>query len=213
MSDDPKERNSLVISYLMLRKVIGVLGISFPFVLSLGALILFKTGLQISISNYYYTGMGDVFVGTLFVIGFFLFAYKGYDGDYIAGRIGWIAAVGAALVPAHETPEHTDIFGYIHIAFAGLFFITLIYFSLVLFPKTGPEPPTSKKLQRNKVYKAAGYIMIACIVLIVVYYFLPEDIASIIEAYQPVFWLESIAIIAFGISWLTKGQAILQDPS
>jgi len=28
---------------------------------------------------------------------------------------------------------------------------------------------------------------------------------------NPVFWLETITIEAFGISWLTKGQAILKD--
>jgi hypothetical protein len=43
---------SLVFSYLELRKTIGLLGIAFPFVLSLGALILFQTGIQSSISSY-----------------------------------------------------------------------------------------------------------------------------------------------------------------
>ena len=69
---------SLVFSYLTLRKTIGILGTSFPFVLYLGALIIFRTGIQSSISSYYHTGMGDVFVGTLCVIGFFLLSYKGY---------------------------------------------------------------------------------------------------------------------------------------
>jgi hypothetical protein len=30
---------------------------------------------------------------------------------------------------------------------------------------------------------------------------------------SPIFWPETIAIVAFRISWLTKGQAILKDQS
>jgi hypothetical protein len=32
-----------------------------------------------------------------------------------------------------------------------------------------------------------------------------------VERFEPRFWLESIAIVVFGISWLTKGEAILKD--
>jgi len=32
-----------------------------------------------------------------------------------------------------------------------------------------------------------------------------------LERYAPIFWLEGIAVIAFGVSWLTKGEAILKD--
>ena len=212
MNDDLKSKNSLVISYLTLRKIIGLLGISFPFVLSFGAMIFFQTGLQSSVSKYYHTGMGDVFVGILCVIGFFLLSYKGYDRDYIAGRLGCIFAVGAALFPTHQTPDDNDVSGYIHLAFAGLFFITLIYFSLFLFTKTDPEgTPTRRKLQRNKVYKVCGYIMSFCILLVGIYFLLPSEVVSPINVYDPIFWLEAVAVVAFGISWLTKGEAILKD--
>ena len=213
MNDDLKSKNALVISYLTLRKIIGLLGISFPFVLSLGAVIFFQTGLQSSVSKYYHTGMGAVFVGTLCVIGFFMLSYKGYDRrDDLAGDLACIFAVGTALFPTHQTPDAKDVIGYIHFAFAGLFLVTLIYFSLFLFPKTDPEiQPTKKKLLRNKVYKVCGYLMSICIVLIVIYYLLPDAVASAIEGYKPVFWLEAIAVVAFGISWITKGEAILKD--
>ena len=52
--------------------------------------------------------------------------------------------------------------------------------------------------------------MALCIVLIGVYFIFFGD-ASPIGRYRPVFWLESIAIIMFGISWLVKGEAILAD--
>jgi len=213
MNDDLKSKNALVISYLTLRKIIGLLGISFPVVLALGAVIFFQTGLQSSVSKYYHTGMGDVFVGTLCVIGFFLLSYKGYDRrDDLAGDLACIFAVGTALFPTHQTPADKDVVGYIHFAFAGLFFVTLIYFSLFLFPKTDPEKqPTKKKLQRNEVYKVCGYLMSICIVLIVIYSLLPDEVASVIKGYKPLFWLEAIAVVAFGFSWITKGEAILED--
>jgi len=200
---------SLVFSYLTLRKTIGILGTSFPFVLYLGALIIFRTGIQSSISSYYHTGMGDVFVGTLCVIGFFLLSYKGYKRiDDVAGDLGCVFAVGVALFP---TASDSAI-GYIHLAFAALFFLTLIYFSLCLFIKTDPnKPPTRRKLLRNKVYKACGFIMSFCILLIFIYSFLPSAAASHIKGLNPVFWLEAIAVVAFGVSWLVKGEAILKD--
>lgn len=216
MEKKSENQRSLVFSYLALRKTIGLLGMAFPIVLFLGALIFFETGLQNSISSYYHTGMRDVFVGTLCVIGFFLLSYRGYKRvDDIAGDLACIFAVGVALFPT--TPDRTpsgghDFIGYIHLIFAALFFITLIYFSLCLFTKTDPNKrPSRRKLQRNKVYRACGYAMSICILLIVIYSLLPSKMASQVGAYKPVFWLEAIAIIAFGISWLTKGEAILRD--
>ncbi len=207
---------SLASSYLTLRKTIGLLGIALPFVLSLGALLLFQTGIQSSLSSYYHTGMGDVFVGTLCAIGVFLLSYRGYSrADGIAGDLACVGAVGVVLFPV--TPEDataSGVFsiGLVHLVFGGLFFSTLTYFSLVLFTKTAHDTsPTRRKLQRNKVYKSCGYTMAVCIVLMAVYSLLPYAMASLLEAYRPVFWLESMAVVAFGISWFTKGEAILRD--
>ncbi len=55
MNSNKTNERSLAISYLELRKVIGILGIALPFVLFFGALIIFQTGLQSSISSYYHT--------------------------------------------------------------------------------------------------------------------------------------------------------------
>ncbi len=216
MDNNLENESSLIISYLTLRKIIGILGAAFPFLLFLGALIFFGTGLQGSISGYYHTGMGDVFVGTLCIIGFFLLSYRGYERrDNIAGGLACLFAVGVALFPT--TPDRAtvgglDIVGYVHLAFATLFFVTLIYFSLRLFTQTHKDrQPTRKKLQRNRVYKACGYVMSVCILLIIVYALLPNDMALQVAKIMPIFWLEAIAIIAFGVSWLTKGEALLGD--
>ena len=216
MGPDPVERREMVFSYLTLRKTIGILGMALPFVVYLGALIFFDTGMQKSISGYYHTGMRDVFVGTLCVIGFFLLSYRGYDRlDDMAGDLACVFAVGVALfptAPGHAASRGACIVGFVHLAFAALFFMTLICFSLFLFTRTDANrQPSRKKLQRNRVYRACGYAMSVCILLIVVCPLLPDEVAVRVRAYEPVFWLEAVAIVSFGISWLTKGQAILGD--
>jgi hypothetical protein len=216
MNNNTGNDASLVFSYLELRRIIGLLGILFPFILSIGALIFFSTGPQSSVSAYYHTGMRDVFVGILFAIGFFLLTYKGYErADNLGGNLCCIFAIGVALFPCTPSVGATStdhIIGYVHLAFATLFFLTLIYFSLFLFTKTNPDkPPSRKKLQRNKVYKTCGYAMAICILLIAVYIILPDSVASFFEPVNPVYWLEAFAVLFFGISWFTKGEAILKD--
>ena len=113
---------TLAWSYLALRKAIGGLGTSLPFVLSLGAIIVFKTGMQASLSDYYYTGMRDVFVGTLCAIGVFLFSYEGYtgkdDNDNLVGNFAGVFAIGVALFPTDlpsdaKTPQ--TMIGIVHV--------------------------------------------------------------------------------------------------
>jgi hypothetical protein len=158
--------------------------------------------------------MRNVFVGIMCAIGVFLWSYKGYDWrDAVAGTITAVCAIGIALFPiAPDTGATASqiTIGDIHTALAAVFFLTLAYFALVLFRKTSPDvPPTHMKLVRNKVYTVCGYTILAAIALIAVVYSLPAD--SPMMAASPVFWLESAACIAFGISWFVKGEAILKD--
>jgi hypothetical protein len=147
-------------------------------------------------------------------IGVFLMSYRGYERkDAIAGRFAFVCAIGVALFPTNPLPianPDETLIGGIHLTFAALLFLTLAYISLHLFTKTDPDkPPTRQKLQRNVVYRISGYVMLACIALIVVAALPP--IRAMVEQFSPRFWLEAIAIVAFGISWLTKGEAILKD--
>lgn len=79
MNTTPIPKTKLVISYLVLRKAIGYLGIALPFILVFGNMLLNKPGIQSSISSYYYTPMRDVFVGTMCAIAVFMMSYKGYE--------------------------------------------------------------------------------------------------------------------------------------
>ncbi len=208
-----ESKSDLVISYLTLRKVIGILGMSFPVILALGAWIIGGFGIQRSVSSYYHTNMQDVFAGILFAIGLFLFSYRGYERkDNIAGDLACFFAIGVAIFPTTPDipkPDWMPIIGILHLVFAMLLFLTLIYFSLCLFTKgKAGEEPSGRKKARNRVYRTCGYIMLACILLVPVYhlFFKPG-----LDGLNPVFWLETIALLAFGVSWFTKGQAILKD--
>ena len=217
MNPVPDPDDSLVISYLTLRKTIGILGILLPFLVSLGAWLIFQTGIQDSISAYYYTGTRNIFVGTLWAIGFFFFSYKGYDHrDQIAGGLAFMFALGASLFPTAPdcvSCTYSQAASNLHNVFAGFLFLTLSYFSLALFTETDPsKTPTPQKLQRNIVYRVCGYTMLACIVLIIPLKVIPS-LVPIAKEYDLVFWLEGITIVAFGFSWLTKGEAILKDQS
>ena len=195
-------------SYLALRKTVGWIGILLPFVLMAGLIIIGgeKTILK-TISLYYHTPMRDLFVGSLCAIALFLFFYKGYSKwDNRAASLAAFFALGIAFFPT-VTEGAPDWKAYIHLISAALFFITLAVFSIFLFTKKNPCP-TKNKLTRNKIYISCGVIMVACLISILLFYIF-------LKKYHPassfVFWIESFALIAFGISWLTKGGALLKD--
>ena len=195
-------------SYLALRKAVGWIGLLLPFVLMFGVFLIFKGEIiQKSISHYYHTGMSDVFVGALCAVALFMFFYSGHDKwDDWAGNIAGLFAIGVAWFPATDVGQ-SDLTGIIHFTCAALFFLTLALFSLFLFTRKGSNP-TQQKLARNKVYVICGLIMITCLVAIAIYL---NFIQNNNHGSGFVFWAETIALVAFGVSWLTKGGTLYPD--
>ena len=224
MENQPPEKqnpDSLLIHYLTLRKSVGLLGIFLPIVLIFGVKFLTNcTILQDSISDYYYTRMGHYMTGTLCAVSLFLFSYKGYEKkDLWAGRAASVFALGVAFFPCSnfyplseckvlelKGNETTNI---IHFASATCLFLIFAVFSLFLFTKSSGHP-TKRKKQRNVVYKICGVIILLCITLIFIYSVIPSFHKSFSD-YKPIFWLEALALFAFGFSWLTKGEGLLPD--
>ena len=214
------DNQNLVIQVKLLRRAIGILGILFPFVLAIGAWLRGCDAMQHSISYYYHTNMGDFFVGFLCAFSMFLFAYNGQEKkDSRAGNVAGIFALGVVLFPTTfytqedectMLPWFTNQF--IHLTSAACFFLTLAYFSLFLFTKTKDDKPAvGQKKKRNNVYKTCGYVMIGCLALIVLYMLWLKNTIPSLQNLKPIFWLESFALIAFGVSWLTKGETIWKD--
>src|SRR2546426_8319901 len=89
------------------RRLIGVLGFLLPFLVYIFAGLLPTAGLPSwkllsSVSAYYYTGGGAVFIGVLFALALFLLTYPGYKGviaDRLVGFVGGSAALLVALFP------------------------------------------------------------------------------------------------------------------
>jgi small-conductance mechanosensitive channel len=194
-------------SYIALRKTVGWIGILLPFVLWFGATVVFNENPQSTISHYYYTHMRNLFVGSLCAVGLFLFFYAGYDKwDDWAGNLAAVFAIGVAWMPTSEYGVET--IGVLHFVCATLFFLILSAISIFLFTKThkGKAIEAPKK-NRNLVYKLCGYVMIICLLAIIIYvlFFQEQKVTSLI------YWAEAIALVAFGISWLTKGGSIFPD--
>ena len=116
-------------------------------------------------------------------------------------------ALGVALFP---TTSQSGLIRTVHFASGASLFLVLAYFSLVLFTKTEKGvTPTAEKKMRNKVYVTCGVIILSCIALIPPYKVFLMD--SAVAAVKPIFWLESLALFAFGVSWITKGGMLWRD--
>ena len=211
-------------SFLELRKTIGILGVLLPILLLLGNLsCISDIG---SMSACYYTRMGDVFVGSLYAIGFFFLCDKGYDKlDTWANRIAGLCAL---LVANFSCEQNTDgcvtrnlpnlIWSGradIHYISASILFTTLGLISLFLFTKTNKkednpnyswEAMTSRKKIRNIIYRVCGIIILSSLVVLVVISKL-----NLFSKYSPIFICETICLFSFGFSWLVKGNTILKD--
>jgi len=196
----------LLVSYLTLRKVVGALGMLLPIIVAVwGFFLLGWWRLEPSISDYYCLRTRDAFVGILFTIGWFLFTYRGYDRrDEIAGNIACLCALCVALFP-DSGPGLEPV---VHYVAAGALFLVLSYFALFLFTLSAPSPTPQKK-KRNVVYGTCGVVMLGCSALMVLYHLV--HVSPNLAALKPVFWLESIALWAFGFSWFVKGETLWRD--
>ena len=137
------DENQLVISYTLLRQVVGWIGTLLPIVLLAGLAISSTQSRPDSMSGYYYTDMRNVFVGALCALGAFLGAYDGYDDlDRWITNIAGFCAVGVAFCPtkptvcvpgAHACPASSvaqlstgqQVVGDIHVFFAVTTFVML----------------------------------------------------------------------------------------
>lgn len=225
MSVRTTTRNPAVLSYYTMRKAVGLIALMLPFALAGGYILYTLIGpdhalphpiLQRSISDYYYTPMRNYFVGSLCAIAAFLVCSRGYDlTDEITGYLAGFFTLCVALIPpvnprsSSYTVRQVDI-GFVHSGFAALMFLSLAYFCIFLFRKSAPgKTLTRRKQHRNKIYGTCGLVIVFCIVVMV-----SLTIKAIAESQRPsflLFWCESLALSAFGVAWLTKGEGILRD--
>jgi hypothetical protein len=202
--------DSLLISYLTLRKAVGWLAISLVPAMVLGDFLLGHTHyIRVSVSAYYHSSVRDEFVAIICSIAMFLLSYNGYTKeDAICSKLAGVFALCIALLPTSATDDKTDMISKAHYITAGIFFAILAYMSVFLFTKSSGDM-TPEKRKRNKVYRVCGIVMAIAVIGI------PIDgipaVHELVGAYKPTLILEIIALVSFGISWLTKGEFILED--
>jgi hypothetical protein len=164
--------------------------------------------------------MRDVFVGILSGVALFLISYQGYEQiDDIVAKLSGLFALGILAFPTamysggvvrvgifHIVDNISET---IHLTFGALFFFALSFNSLYLFTRRHPGVMGREKRRRNVIYRLCGVVMLLSIVCITAYTIFLRGTS--IAATNPVLILESVALIAFGISWWVKGNTLFKD--
>lgn len=214
---------SLALSHLALRKVIGYLGISLPIICMILSWI-YSHRLLPSISHYYHS-CGRVFFSTiLLLLAIFLVTYKAED-KYERAVCKILAALATLIVilPTSNTictikecyePKDLQAFvmpavvgqpweGVMHLIFAFLFFSLLIYLIFCKFIKherSQLEPDSATII----IYKFCGWGMIVSMVGIAITMLIDGSDNWMLP---PTFIFETTALFCFGTSWLARGES------
>lgn len=229
---DPEGHNDLVLSFLAVRRALGMLGFFLPTSL-IAVVLLTDEVMRPSISEFYHSTAGDLFVGTMCAIAVFLWSYVGYPpqgpgewpSDRLVSRVAAVAALGVALFPTTDKAQAVagacvrmqcligdDMARRLHYGSAAVFFVCLAVFCLVLFRRGGGRMPSRGKRGRNRIYAGCGWTILGCIAALAAYglgYRLQDDAGrAAYDATRAVFVLESVAVFAFALSWLVKGETL-----
>ncbi len=225
--------------YTYLQKLIGAAAFAFPILVVLvGQWLDEGSGWRTSISAYYYSRTGNVFVGILCALAIFFFSYeypsrKGFRLDRRLSIGAGIMAISVALFP---TPSNgaaatggADVVGWIHAFSAATLFTLLATLSLWFFTKSDriTTPPSTwdqlamlvwtparfraplptHKRRRNVAFRTCGRLIFLSIAVMG---------AATAAAWEGHLFLafECIAVFAFAVSWLIKGDALpwFRDP-
>lgn len=203
----------LAVSYLFLRRAIGLIGALIPIVVPLGYCL--STGswvLLSSVSSYYYTDMRNPLVGALCAVGVFLICYRYRRWDDVFATLAGAFAIGVAFCPTtpHDPSELARTVGVLHSVLAACFLVTMGLMCWFLF--TLADTPTGARPAgegaRNLLYRVCALVILVFTGLAGLSSFAPQ---SFVTAAHPLFWCEAVATFAFGAAWWIKGLALLRD--
>lgn len=208
---------------LTLRRMIGLLGTLLPFVLLFGGyLSQCSILMRKSISAYYYTEVGYLFVGIMLVIGAYLVCYRGHSTNQVAGAprcklcslirhwcpwirddgltsVAGVLAILVAVLPTATYGQKPDLVNYTHWILAGAFLLSMAVMAGCQF--TQGEDTAS-----NRLYRVCAWVILASILVLVGDYGLGGPLKQVVPTI--VWWLEAIAVAAFGFSWLVKSEMV-----
>jgi hypothetical protein len=209
-------------SYLLMRTLIGLIGVTLPIVLIVGDHLLGPNApfLRSSLSDYYFSGTRDVLVGGLFSAGVFLVTYKIFERSLsnILTVISGLAAIAAGLFPTSRPEGGVNIsltplqarlgeetVARVHIVSAGSFIVSLAIISFLFGLQEGRRPqerPTGRATRSPKFWRWFHWTIALVILVAVTLTTWATDHHTFAHARLIG---EFVAIVAFGASWLAKG--------
>lgn len=195
------KHDGVVFDYRALRLLMGMIVFALPFVVSV-----VSSDRLSSISASYHTDARDMFVGMLFIVGAFLWAYNGHTSlQSTLSKVAAFAAILVALFPTSCDACSTNVAAIVHYVSALVLFSTLAFFCFGPF-RLHTKGKGGKKGRRSKMYLLCGWIMVGCMVAVVA-----ANIAFSKQAASQLritFWAEAVALWAFGVAWMVSGKAI-----
>lgn len=205
-------------SYLLIRLLIGLLGWSLPVLVVVGALVLGDDDpWKGSLSAYYHSGMRDVFVGALSATALFLLCYMTFERNWDnALSVGaGVGALGAALLPTSGGQTLTPVqellgetlVAALHFVFAAVFILALAAICHLFGRREAVRPGRSAEQRRRgrRLHWTCAGVVVGAVVFILLGAVLPMP--GPIDG-RTLFVGETVAVVAFGISWFVKGTEL-----
>jgi hypothetical protein len=201
-------------SYLLTRLVIGLVGVLLPAAVVTADLLLGGEGLRGSLSDYYHSGARDLFVGSLCVIGLFLVTYMLllWNWDNVLSIGAGLAALGVALLPTAGDGPLTpvqEVLGEravqaVHFVCAGVFIVLLGVLSFRFGTREGARPDRTARSGRwwRRFHRTCAYVVFAAVAVMAV-----TQATGRYDTYSLLVG-ETVAVLAFGLSWLVKGAEL-----
>lgn len=155
-------------------------------------------------ASYYESGWSsNIFVGFLFAIGSFLFAYNGYTAaQMVASKIAAVAALCIALFPC-ACDTHIPAVPHVHSIAAAVMFGILAFFCWVFFQRARGKGSVQAK-SRAGIYALCGLAIVASILVLLFDNLSGGSISA--KFVRLTYYGEKIALIAFSVSWLTASH-------
>lgn len=224
-----------------LSRLIGVLGILLPFLLWGFLLLIRGHLRELpTISHYYFTRSNVIFIIVVSLIAIFLLVYKSSKKGFIWSTLAAVGALLLLLFPTNAlVAECCDVCNSVSIAHiednsfrntfhyisAAVFLGSLAIMSLFVFPQDNKMRVEKDSLVQEEALKACNpnkvktqnsiYISCGIVMLLALFVILA---GSVIESFKEfytennlTFWMEVIAVEAFGFSWLIRGETIFRS--
>ena len=203
-------------SYLLIRTVVGAIGVLLPFVLWLVDALVLHGALTArgSLSAYYHSGARDLFVGALCITGCLLLTYLAAQPktwDYWLSSLAGLAVLGVALLPTSRPPAYDgpatpleqrwgeQNVAHVHAACAAVFILSLAALCFVFADRD------RRYGGRPRLHTACGVAILVAVTWVALGSFVDLSIGWLTSLYLG----EVVSVWAFGTSWLVKGFDLL----